>query len=245
MQTFKILYTFHMPSGNIVDFDLELDGRTLTLLNNGPVELPYWTNLDFHQCPNCPLSLDQYPRCPLAVSIVNTVKPFDYVTARERIKVEIRTDERTVVAETTAQAAVSSMLGLVIAASGCPHASFFKPMARFHLPLASPEETLYRAACMYMLAQHFLHREGRSIDLQLKGLHRVYENIHTVNVSVADRLRAASKSDSAENALVLLDMSAVAVPHIFDGYLDELRHLFTAYFENGWILNQPAVPGNI
>jgi hypothetical protein len=36
-----------------------------------------------------------------------------------------------------------------------------KPMARFHLPLASEEETIYRATTMYLLAQYFL-REVRS-----------------------------------------------------------------------------------
>ena len=57
-----------------------------------------------------------------------------------------------------------------MATSGCPHMDFFKPMARFHLPLANAEETVYRATSMYLLAQYFLQREGKEADMELEGL---------------------------------------------------------------------------
>ena len=37
-----------------------------------------------------------------------------------------------------------------MALSGCPVLEQLKPMARFHLPFASVEETIYRAASMYL-----------------------------------------------------------------------------------------------
>jgi hypothetical protein len=120
-------------------------------------------------------------------------------------------------------------MGLVMATSGCPHTAFFKPMARFHLPLASEEETVYRATSMYLLAQYFLKKEGQNADLELKGLREIYHNMHTVNTAIAERLRGASETDSTVNAIVLLDMYALTLPYVIDESLEEIRHLFRPF----------------
>jgi hypothetical protein len=49
-------------------------------------------------------------------------------------------------------------MGLLIAGSSCPYTHFFKPMARFHLPFANKDETLWRAAATYLLARYFTAR---------------------------------------------------------------------------------------
>ena len=77
-------------------------------------------------------------------------------------------------------------------------------MARFDLPLASDEETVYRATSMYLLAQFFLKKEGSQTDLELDGLARIYENLQIINVAIAERLRAATTTDSSVNAIVVL-----------------------------------------
>ncbi len=56
-------------------------------------------------------------------------------------------------AETTAQQAMSSVLGLIMATAGCPWTDRLRPMARFHLPFASEAETVYRSVCMFLLAR--------------------------------------------------------------------------------------------
>ena len=43
-------------------------------------------------------------------------------------------------------------------------------MARFHLPLASSAETIYRSVSMYFMAQYFLAKEGKEPDLELEGI---------------------------------------------------------------------------
>jgi hypothetical protein len=121
-------------------------------------------------------------------------------------------------------------MGLIIATSGCPHTAFFRPMARFHLPLATEAETLYRAVSMYLLAQYFLKNEGRPADLDLAGLKNIYANVGIVNRAVADRIRNATKKDSAINALVLLDVFTMALPFAIEDSLQDLRYLFTPYF---------------
>lgn len=87
------------------------------------------------------------------------------------------TTERTVSAETSAQQGLGSLLGLIMATSGCPHTVFFKPMARFHLPFSNESETIYRAVSMYLLSQYFTTREGAPIDAGLDGLRDIYDKI--------------------------------------------------------------------
>jgi hypothetical protein len=102
-------------------------------------------------------------------------------------------------------------------------------MARFHLPLATVEETVYRATSTYLLAQYFLRKRGQDVDFEFEGLNKIYHDIQVVNTTIAKRLRTASETDSAVNALVLLDMFAKSLPHAVEKSLEEIRHLFTAF----------------
>lgn len=231
MECITIRYCFTLVDGSQEVFNLELDAQTLQLIGNIPEILPSWTNLDFHQCQNCPLSVDTHPHCPQAVNLVNIVEPFDRLLSYDQIYVEITTEERSISQDTTAQEGIGSLMGLVIATCGCPHTAFFKPMARFHLPLASEEETIYRATSMYLLAQYFSRKEGQDADLELEGLTEIYRNIHIVNTAVAERLRAASETDSALNAIVLLDMYALTLPMVIEKSLEKIRYLFTPYLK--------------
>jgi hypothetical protein len=147
--------------------------------------------------------------------------------------VEIRTPERAISQKTTAQRAIGSMMGLILATSGCPHTAFFRPMARFHLPLASEAETIYRAASMYFLAQYFRHQCHEEIDLEFAGLTKIYKNIQIVNKTIAERIRAATETDSSINAVIFLDMYAKAMPYVIRDALEEIRYLFKPYLPKG------------
>jgi hypothetical protein len=224
-----IRYGFTLADGSKEVFNLQLDSKNLELMGDRSKNFPSWTKLDFHQCPHCPLTVDTHPRCPLAVSLVNIVQPFDRLLSCDEVHVDVTTEERMISQDTTAQIGISSVMGLVIATSGCPHSAFFRPMARFHLPLAKKEETIYRATSMYLLAQYFLKQDGYSADLELEGLKKIYHNIHVVNTSIAERLRASSERDSVVNAIVLLDMFALILPHVIEKSLEEIRYLFTPF----------------
>jgi hypothetical protein len=121
------------------------------------------------------------------------------------------------------------MMGLVIATSGCPHAAFFRPMARFHLPLASKEETIFRATSMYLLAQYFLKKAGRAADFDLAGLIKIYDNMQIINNSIVERLRAATTTDSSVNAIVILDNYAKSLPFAIEKSLEDIRYLFSPF----------------
>ncbi len=57
---------------------------------------------------------------------------------------------------------IASLLGLRMATSGCPVLAKLRPMAAFHIPFATDEETLYRAVATYFIAQ--LLRQGAGRD---------------------------------------------------------------------------------
>ena len=160
---------------------------------------------------------------------IDIVDRFDHILSYDKIMLEVMMDERIVIRSTTAQKGLSSLVGIVIAASSCPHTKFFKPMLRFHLPLASEAETIYRAASMYLLAQYFVLNEGKKADFELHGLEEIYNNMHMINVAIAERLRVASKTDALINAIILLDMFTKSIPSVIEESLDELRYLFTPY----------------
>ncbi len=230
MDTVSIQYCFTLPDDKEEVFELHLESENLELVIETPEEdLPAWAELLFHQCLNCPLTPDTHPHCPVAAKLADMVRRFDRLISYEAIHLKVKTDERVISQQTTAQKGLSSLMGLVIANSGCPHTTFFRPMGRFHLPLANVEETLFRATSMYLMAQYFLQEEGREADFRLDHLEEIYENIHIVNSAMAKRLRSASSTDLSTDAVILLDLYALAFPHALGRTLQNIRCLFTPF----------------
>jgi hypothetical protein len=230
MDIISVYYCFKFSDDLEEIFHLAINAQTFDLMNNIPETLPDWTKLTFHQCSHCPLDPETDPHCPLAANMVNIVARFNKFLPYQEVHLDVITDERMFSQDTTLQAAVGSLMGLVMAISGCPHTACFKPMARFHLPLASSAETIYRSTSMYLMAQYFLHQEGKEVDLELKGLADIYENIHTVNATIAERFLAASKKDSSVDAVVQLDIYAMTFLGIPEEPLKAIRPLFQAFF---------------
>lgn len=171
-------YIFIPPDGRQFRMDIQLDSQSLNLIDNCPEVLPEWAALEFYQCPHCPLSVATHTHCPLAANLVNIIEHLDILRSYNKIRVKVVMESRTVTQDTTIQRGISSLMGLVIATSDCPHTTFFKPMARFHLPLADQEETIWRVTSMYLLGQYFLKNEGKPADFGLKGLTKIYDNMH-------------------------------------------------------------------
>ncbi len=229
MDPISFQYCFNFTDGTEEVFEIKLNRKDLTLIENNEKTLPDWTKLDFFQCKNCPLTTEQCTHCPLSASLVNVVNRFERFLSYNETGMKVITQERIIYQKTTVQRGVSAMLGLIFATSGCPHLAYFKPMARFHLPLASEEETIYRATSMFLLAQYFLKHEGKSIDFELDGLSKIYNNIKVVNSAVAHRLRQASKTDSTLNAIVLLDVYAHTIPYVIKSHMEEIKYMFHSY----------------
>ena len=137
LPSLNFVYWFILPENREEAFEVHLDEHTLNPVDKVLGLLPDWTRLDFHQCPNCPLTIEDHPHCPLSVRLVKLVTKFEDIVSHESLRFETRTPDRIVVKEATAQEGVSSLMGLIMATSGCLRTALFKPMSRFHLPMAN------------------------------------------------------------------------------------------------------------
>ena len=229
MSKVALTYRFTFPNSQERVFELEMDRDTAEL---SPPDMstppPAWTALAFNQCNGCPFNAAETPHCPAALQLSGVIEGFTDIVSYDKVKVSVESEERHVVATLAAQQALASLMGLIMASSGCPNTAVFRPMARFHLPFSSESETAYRVASMYLLAQLYTAREGGSADLALNELERVYRGVHSVNRGMATRLRAASRQDAIVNAVVLLDVFSSLVPATIHDILDEIKPAFAA-----------------
>ena len=230
--TFSVHYTFSGPERAKEKFHLEIDKDTIERVQVPIIKPPAWTEMSFEQCPHCPWTADSHPYCPVAVNLVMIVDSFKGLLSYEQIHLEVVVEDRRIAQETTVQKGISSLMGLLIATSGCVYTQFFKPMARFHLPLASQAETVFRATAAYLLAQYFLRKDGMPVDYDLTGLTGIYEDMQVVNVHVAKRLRSAIETDPAVNAIILLDVYSKSLPIVIEDSLEEIRPLFKSFFNH-------------
>jgi hypothetical protein len=229
MSPLKIVYRFSLARFQPEHvFELELDRDTGLFADPPPAAAPDWTRLDFHQCSGCPLAIADSPHCPAAARLATVIDRFADVVSFDQIQVAVEAEDRTISTRTTAQQGLASLIGLMLASSGCPRTAVFRPMARFHLPFASEIETIYRVASMYLMAQHYSAQEGRATDIELKDLALVYRGVHQVNIGLVQRLRAATHQDAILNAVVLLDVYTSLVPAALDELLLEIKPTFEA-----------------
>ena len=222
----RIRYLFELPDGSRKSLDFTFDAADFRLSNAAPSAPPFWTDLKFNQCANCPLNADEHPHCPAALQMASAIEPLKALVSFDTVGVTVTQAERTIYAETTAQQAMSSVLGLIMATAGCPWTDRFRPMARFHLPFASEVETVYRSISMFLLARELA---GANHTQGFAALEELYENLHIVNRGMSRRLGAATRADPARNAMALLDAYTTLLPAALASSLEELKPLFGAW----------------
>jgi hypothetical protein len=228
--TYRYIFTFANDEKRT--FTLELESATLNMLPVGDRKAPEWARLDHYQCENCPLTLEEHPHCPVAVSIADLVTFAGDSDSFEKVHVEVQSDTRTYSAETSLQKGVSSVLGLHMVTSGCPVLAKLKPMVRFHLPFSTLSEVTYRTISMYLVSQYFAQKRGKTPDWSLGKLRQIYDDIHIVNQHFWQRLAHLQGKDANVNALLLLDNSGTHLQFQLDeGLLSEIELLCDQYFE--------------
>jgi hypothetical protein len=226
----RIRYRFDLPDGSQKSLEFSFDPTTFKLQNPPPADPPFWTELKFNRCANCPLNEQDHPHCPAALQMAAALEPLKALVSFDTVGVTVLQFERKVYAETTVQQAMSSVFGLIMATSGCPWTDRLRPMARFHVPFAGETETLYRSVSMFLLSQEFVPREKRGADVGgFAALEDLYQNLHVVNRDMSRRLGAAATTDPARNALALLDSFTLLLPAALERSLDELQPLFTGW----------------
>jgi hypothetical protein len=222
----RIRYRFDLPDGSQTSLDFTFDATDFRLANPAPAAPPFWADLKFNQCANCTLNAAEHPHCPAALQMASAIEPLKALVSFDTVGVTVTQAERTIYAETTAQHAMSSVLGLIMATAGCPWTDRFRPMARFHLPFANEVETVYRSVCMFLLSREFADT-GQAHGFA--ALEELYENLHVVNRDMSRRLGAATRTDPARNAMALLDAYTTLLPAALESSLKELKPLFDAW----------------
>ena len=220
-----IEYLFTMDDGTIYKFDI--NAKKMFDKTDDNLVQPAWTMLDFYQCDNCTLSIDEYPYCPTALDVKEVIIKFNNIFSFEKVKIHVKTPERDYLKHCDVQTGLRSLLGLIMPMSACPILSLLRCMAHYHLPFSTPEETIVRTTGAYFLKQYFVFKEKGSWDLELKELRELYEQLRTVNRCFGNRICAASKKDANMNAADKLFFISEIVSFHLDEKLEELRPIFS------------------
>jgi len=202
----KITYHFKFPETNeaTLTFKFGLDDKTLSFIPLETVETTHeeWTTLGFEQCKNCPLNEVTSPQCPVAKNINHLIFFFKDAKSFKKSMIFVETEERAYAKNASIQEGLFSIFGVIMATSDCPHMNFLKPMARFHLPFSTPEETMFRSYSAFLLREYL---SGNFKGEVLNELFALYKETQEVNDGILARIRKIAKGDANQNAVIILN----------------------------------------
>ena len=224
-----ITYRFLQPGLEAQEMTVRIDESTMrsTPLSDAPY--PAWTRMDAGGCEGCEWKESEH--CPVAIRLVKPVETFLFVVSFEQLEVEVISADRKYSKKLDMQQGLSSLFGLVMATSGCPSLAAFRPMARFHLPFASFDETFFRVLSSCLM-RHFVEGNlpNTSRDQVMAEVTEVYAKAARVNAGLMERLRTgiASMADSSPNAVALLAAFSGLVPLTAEKQVKKIEALFKA-----------------
>jgi hypothetical protein len=195
-----ITYQLQYQEGNERRFEVDIE-RHERMAEQNREQHPPWTLLGNHQCPNCPLDGSKVRYCPAAIEIEEIAADFAETTSIERVDVWVHTAERSFFKNTDMQSALKSLFGLIMASGPCPVLSRLKPLAYFHLPFATLQETIHRLVGTYLINQYLHHNNSKPPDWELHGVQELYRELKLVNLQLMKRIRLASREDASINAI--------------------------------------------
>jgi hypothetical protein len=219
-------YHINLEDGESTHFRIALDAVTLTMISTASGPYPAWTQLSYNQCQCCPLSPQTHLFCPIAVNIVGLVDQFKNILSHKNCLVVCETVDRTYSKKTSAMEGLTSVFGIIMATSNCPIMDFLKPMARFHLPFSSVEETTARSTSLFLLGQYFEYKKGRVKSFDFDRLEKNYAHVQLVNEGLLARIRSLGKRDADKNAIITLHSLSQFLSLEMDFSLNAISHLF-------------------
>src|SRR5579859_1076088 len=220
-----VTYSFFASHNERLSVSLEFDEKTYRLKLADDAVRPDWTRLDFERCPNCNLP-DEQTHCPAALALAQFLPQFESRVSYEKAVVEVDMPTRTVVSKTTFQHGMAALIGLVMAASGCPRTRFLRPMARTHLPFATDQETVFRTLAVHLLGQCVAAGSGAPMAFSFEHLKQDYQELSKVNSAMSERIRAAITRDAAVNAVIILESFTMIAPENIDYGFEDIQELF-------------------
>lgn len=231
LEIIEFTYIFSFENGRSANFKIQIEPKTLTIINSIKKTPPAWTTMQEFQCPNCPLDPAEYKYCPVAVNLRDIIVFFSDIPSYYNSEVKVLSKERTYIKETMVQDGVGSMLGVILPVSGCPVLGKLKPLVSTHLPFANIEETEIRVFTGYLFAQYLKYLDGNEPDWNLTGLKSIYDNIRTVNQNIARKIADLEAHDTSINAVVVLNNFAETVAFSIDEKeMTSYRKIFEGWF---------------
>ncbi len=223
---YEIFYEFRFKDNVKKHFRISLDPKLISIIYPEPVLKKHWMRLENHQCECCPLTEKTHPHCPVAINIGEITEAFKDMVSYEKCLVCCATPERTYLKKTSLMEGLASVFGVVIATSDCPVMTFFRPMARFHLPFSTPQETVFRVTSIYMLRQYFNRKKNLLPDMDLKILDEHYKKVRMVNQALVKRLHTVVANDADKNAINILFSISQILSREITYNLNSVEYLF-------------------
>lgn len=224
---------------NIVRYTFEVADRTLDFeIGTSPSDevspgemargnFPEWTRLGHEQCDCCPLKTERTTHCPAAIRMYRALEAFRDFKSVDEVRLSVATSRRKFVQECDLQSGLNSMLGLLMATSGCPVVGQLKAMATFHIPFCSFAETLHRSVSAYLIKQYFVAQDGGVPDWELEGLKQFYEQLEGLNEAFSQRIMSISRKDAVSNAMVIFFSTSIVAATAIEDCLEEYKDYFT------------------
>lgn len=232
MEGIQYKYNFKFDDGTEKLFNINLDPKSLSLIDESVIP-PEWARLKNFRCSHCPLSQNNFEFCPLASSLASVINDFSEYYSFDNVELTISTEEREFRKNTSLQDGVRSMLGIIMVTCGCPVMGKLKPMARFHLPFSTLEETQFRYFSTYILAQYFVEKNGGTPDWKMEKLKYILEDIRTLNINVSRKIAELEVNDTTINSVVILNNFTDYIGlNLDEESLNEVEVLFKDYLEH-------------
>lgn len=217
-----VRYTFQLHDREVV-FNVETEPHGL---ETGE-EFPDWARLEHRQCACCPLKTSDCKYCPVATRMHGLLEAFSENESTERVQVTVETSERNYSNECDLQVGINSLMGLMMATSGCPVLKELGAMASFHIPFCSTRQTLHRTVGSYLTKQYFVQLQGGEPDWELKHLKELYGVLEGLNQDFSKRIQDSSRSDAVSNAVIMFFATSVVVASSLDQQLQRHQGFLT------------------
>ena len=224
----RVTYSVEKPDGEVVEFVIRLDEHGI--LEGLAAEGPRWTRMEGQRCIDCRAG---GAACRAAVAIAPVVDAFISVDSLQKVRARAILPNYTAEMDGPVSGVVSSIMGLTMAASGCPKLAPFRAMALYHQPFSTLEDTVIRAAGFLLLGR-WAHATLGDAD-PFAPLIDAWEQLEEVNLRIARCLQDHCATDAALNGLVNLDMFAKTGGFGLESALASLRPALLA-----WDLGLPS-----
>lgn len=211
-----VRYIFQLKAREVV-FDVETKQPGV----EESTDYPEWARLQHKQCACCPLKTSDCQYCPVATRIHGLVEAFAENKSTERVQVTVEASERHYYNDCDLQVGINSLMGLMMATSGCPVLQELKAMASFHIPFCSTRETLHRTVGSYLTKQYFVQLQGGEPDWELQQLKALYQVLEALNQDFSKRIQDSSSSDAVSNAVIMFFATSVVLVTSLD---QQLQH---------------------